>query len=163
MASATGPASAGPTAADDRTHMLTAISLAKSCIPVTTAYNVGAVLLAPSSPPTVLSTGFSRELPGNTHAEECALLKISKNDTLHLARGATIYTTMEPCGERLSGKRTCAERLIEAGVSRVVVGVREPSHFIAECQGTVMLRAAGIDVDYFSGLEEQCQALNEHI
>ncbi|KAJ3182759.1 hypothetical protein HDU87_008098 [Geranomyces variabilis] len=162
MATATGEPHEGPTAADDRTHMLTAISLAKSCIPVTTAYNVGAVLLAPSSS-TVLSTGFSRELPGNTHAEECALLKLSSNDTLHLARGATMYTTMEPCGERLSGKRTCAERLIEAGVARVVVGVREPSHFIAECQGTVMLRAAGIIVDYLNGLEEQCQTLNEHI
>ncbi|KAJ3193876.1 DRAP deaminase, partial [Irineochytrium annulatum] len=113
----------------DHTHMKSAIAQAHLSTPVESAYCVGAVLVNPTTN-TVLSTGFSRELPGNTHAEECCLLKLA--DTAQ-ARGATMYTTMEPCGERLSGKQGCAQRLIAVGIGRVVVGASEPRNFIESC------------------------------
>ncbi|KAJ3415755.1 GTP-binding protein of the rab [Chytridiales sp. JEL 0842] len=136
-----------------------AISKARQSIPVSSAYCVGAVLVRyPSTDPngkhdhgTILSTGYSRELPGNTHAEECCLLKLSHNP--NLARGAHIYTTMEPCGERLSGKKSCAERILESGISRVVIGIPEPPNFIAECVGAELLRSKGVVVEYLSGFE----------
>ena len=45
-------------------------------------------------------TGFSREEPGNTHAEQVALARAPPG----AARGGTLYSTMEPCAHRLSGE-----------------------------------------------------------
>ncbi|KAI8915457.1 hypothetical protein DFJ77DRAFT_462743 [Powellomyces hirtus] len=149
----------------DRHHMRTAIAEARKCIPVETAYNVGAVIVEPSTN-TVLAQAHSRELPGNTHAEECCLMKLAENITNNnnnVLKSATIYTTMEPCAERLSGNRPCAHRLRDVSIKRVVVGVREPPHFIAACQGTTLLREAGIVVDYLDGFQDEIEAMNKHI
>ncbi|KAJ3126022.1 DRAP deaminase [Nowakowskiella sp. JEL0407] len=143
----------------DTRFMELAIIEAQKSIPVDSAYCVGAILVSPTSNE-ILATGFSRELPGNTHAEECCLLKLSSFSN---AVNSTMYTTMEPCGERLSGKLCCAARLIDAKVGRVVVGVGEPSTFIADSVGSIMLRNAGITVDYLKGYEEQCLAPNSHV
>jgi pyrimidine deaminase RibD-like protein len=68
----------------DLDYMKLAILEANKCTPVETAFNVGAILISSSGE--ILSTGFnppritqgySRELPGNTHAEQCCLLKLS--------------------------------------------------------------------------------------
>ncbi|KND00998.1 uncharacterized protein SPPG_04094 [Spizellomyces punctatus DAOM BR117] len=143
--------------ASDIRFMEMAISQAQRSEPVPSAYCVGAVLVKDNK---VLATGYSRELPGNTHAEECCLLKLSN---MAVAEGATIYTTMEPCGERLSGNTPCAHRLVDAKVARVVMGVKEPPSFIAECQGSALLRDNGITVDYLAGFEEACLAPNKHV
>ncbi|KAJ3326673.1 DRAP deaminase, partial [Kappamyces sp. JEL0680] len=101
--------------ASDHSYMQLAIAQAGRCVPLPSAFSVGACLVSPAG--TVLATGYSRELPGNTHAEECCLLKLADRS---LAKGATIYSTMEPCGKRLSGNRCCALLIIEAGIARVV-------------------------------------------
>ncbi|KAJ3018417.1 DRAP deaminase [Thoreauomyces humboldtii] len=148
-----------PDPARDGSYMRLAIAEAHRCIPVPTGYNVGAVLVDASGT-TILAKGFSRELPGNTHAEECCLIKLP---FLAFARGATMYTTMEPCSERNSGNRPCADRLLEAGIGRVVMGVREPAHFVAQCKGVELLRAAGVKVDHLGGFEEECLEPNRHV
>lgn len=79
---------------------------------------------------------------GRPHAEEQALQGID-------ARGATAYVTLEPCGERSTGAASCSLRLIEAGVSRVVIACEDPSPF-ASGQGIERLRAAGVTIE--SGL-----------
>ncbi|GBG31479.1 Thyroid adenoma-associated protein [Hondaea fermentalgiana] len=135
------------------------------------AYNVGSIIVREADVD-ILARGFSRELPGNTHAEETAFMKIGgfdekDEDVDDIARGGakgtTIYTTMEPCSKRLSGNRPCTSRCIAAGVKRVVVGVREPSKFV-ECTGTRELREAGLQVDYLTGtdqrLKERCMEPN---
>lgn len=134
------------------------------------AYNVGSIIVREEDQ-TILARGFSREMPGNTHAEETAFMKIGgfaekAEDIDDIAKGGakntTIYTTMEPCSVRLSGNRPCTSRCISAGVKRVVVGVREPSKFV-ECTGTRELREAGIRVDYLTGdqkLRERCMEPN---
>ncbi|KAJ1984488.1 hypothetical protein H4R34_000635 [Dimargaris verticillata] len=145
-----------------------AIAEAEKSAPVPSAYCVGAVLVGPEPNPQVLSTGFSRELPGNTHAEECALQKLRDNP-LHspdeiaaLLKQATMYTTMEPCSKRLSGNRTCTARILEAGIPRVVLGVKEPANFV-QCEGVQLLQDGGVQVVYVPGLEERCMAPNRHI
>lgn len=137
--------------------MRLAIDQANLSVPVPTAYCVGAVLTKDGA---VLATGFSRELPGNTHAEECALAKVAADSTA--ARGGTMYTTMEPCSLRLSGNRPCVERIIEAGIARVVMGVKEPPNFV-ECSGIEMLREKGIEVQVVPGVEEDCLRPNRHV
>ena len=60
-----------------RKFMKMAIEEAEKCGETQTQFNVGCVLVHNGQ---VISTGHSRELPGNTHAEQCALEKyFSKN------------------------------------------------------------------------------------
>jgi tRNA (adenine-N(1)-)-methyltransferase non-catalytic subunit len=130
--------------------MLRACAEAARCEPSPGAYSVGALVVAPGGE--VLASGFSRELPGNTHAEEVALGRCAPG----AAAGATVYTSMEPCGRRLSGKEPCVARLVAARVARVVLAVHEPPHFVEDCNGVAALRAAGIVVTVLSS--EACRA-----
>ena len=132
-----------------------AILLAKQCPPTTTAYNVGAILFDEQTS-TILATGYSRELQGNTHAEECCFLKSSSESSV---RDLTLITTMEPCSTRLSGKKSCTARILESTVRKVVIGVREPDKFVV-CEGTGLLKRAGVEVVYLEELEEECRELN---
>jgi pyrimidine deaminase RibD-like protein len=134
-----------PLSAADRALLREACAQAAKCAPVSTAYSVGAVLVGAGGAG-VLATGFSREVPGNTHAEEVALLKLREAGRNAAAAGATLYCSMEPCSRRLSGKRPCAALLVEAGVARVVVAISEPPTFVADCSGLADLRAAGVQV-----------------
>jgi diaminohydroxyphosphoribosylaminopyrimidine deaminase/5-amino-6-(5-phosphoribosylamino)uracil reductase len=76
-----------------------------------------------------------------------------------------MYTTMEPCSVRLSGKAPCAELLLAAGVARVVVAVYEPPTFVAACTGVQQLRQAGVSVEVLD--DEECRrralAPNAHV
>ena len=96
---------------------------------------VGAVLVRDG---TVVGVGW-HEKYGDDHAEVMALMKAGE-----LARGATMYVTLEPCAH--FGKTPpCANALVRAGIARVVIAVRDPN---PEARGGVeRLRAAGIKVD----------------
>jgi len=78
---------------------------------------------------------------GRPHAEEAVLEAVGE-----AARGATAYVTLEPCGARSAGGTSCADRLVAAGVARVVVACDDPSPF-ASGQGAETLRAAGVTVE----------------
>ncbi|KAE8211272.1 hypothetical protein CF327_g4957 [Tilletia walkeri] len=145
-------------------HMLHALQLADKCIPTTTAFCVGCTIYTQDSPASLLSDGFSRELPGNTHAEQCALDKIVAECVVKKSEDGEVmkldlYTTMEPCSKRASDPKGCAQRIIEFNssahihsktgkrlrVERVFQGVREPTDFQL-CEGQRMLRDAGVEV-----------------
>ena len=78
---------------------------------------------------------------GRPHAEEVALSQAGAK-----ARGATAYVTLEPCGERSTGAASCSQRLVEAGVARVVYACPDPSPF-ASHKGPVRLEEAGIAIE----------------
>jgi diaminohydroxyphosphoribosylaminopyrimidine deaminase/5-amino-6-(5-phosphoribosylamino)uracil reductase len=78
---------------------------------------------------------------GRPHAEEQALAEAGD-----AARGATAYVTVEPCGERSGGGLSCGERLLQAGVARVVVACRDASPF-ATGRGVERLLDAGVQVE----------------
>ena len=63
---------------------------------------------------------------GRPHAEEQAVPAAGDR-----AKGATAYVTMEPCGARSSGRTSCSNFLMDAGVARVVVAAVDPSPFAA--------------------------------
>jgi pyrimidine deaminase RibD-like protein len=145
---------------DDERWMRLAISLAWECPPSVTAFSVGAVIVDASG--AELSRGYSREGGDQVaHAEEAALVKLPAGDP-RLA-GATIYSTLEPCSLRKSRPRTCTELIIAAGLRRVVIAWREPALFVADCQGSELLAAAGLRVDELPELAAEAAAPNRHL
>ncbi len=77
---------------------------------------------------------------GRPHAEAIALANAGRN-----AKGATLYTTLEPCAHASERGPTCAVLIPEAGITRVVIGIKDPDPRTAG-QGIKMLRKAGIEV-----------------
>lgn len=77
---------------------------------------------------------------GAPHAEEVAL-----DEAAGSARGGTAYVTLEPCRERSSGAKSCATKLVDAGIARVVVAIEDP-HPTAR-DGLAVLREAGVQVE----------------
>jgi diaminohydroxyphosphoribosylaminopyrimidine deaminase/5-amino-6-(5-phosphoribosylamino)uracil reductase len=78
---------------------------------------------------------------GRPHAEAMALQQAGER-----ARGATVFVTLEPCAHLSRRGPACADRLIEAGVARVVAGVLDPDPRTAG-RGLERLRAAGIEAE----------------
>lgn len=89
---------------------------------------------------------------GRPHAETVALVQAGPK-----AKGATAYVTLEPCSHH--GKTPpCAEALITAGVSRVVVATTDPDPRV-NGNGVQRLKDAGIAVEV-GLLEAQAQRAN---
>ncbi len=138
--------------------LLQAIELSKKCPPSKDAFSVGAILLDATG--NKIANGYSRENGPKEHAEEVTLSKATKSG--QNTRGGTMFSSLEPCGKRLSGKTSCAELLIAAGVSRVVYALAEPPTFVAPT-GDSKLRAAGIEVIILPELDAAAQAINKHL
>ncbi len=97
---------------------------------------VGAVVVAQNGE---VFTGATLE-PGNAHAEIVAL-----NAAAHHAQGSTLFSTLEPCNH--TGRTgPCTQAIIDAGVSRVVVGTLDPDSKVSG-SGVQHLRDAGLTVD----------------
>ena len=88
-----------------------------------------------------LARGFTQR-PGGRHAEIDAI-ETARANAVDL-RGATAYVTLEPCSH-YGRTPPCALRLIDEGISRVVVGTLDPNPLVAG-RGCELLRQAGLDV-----------------
>jgi pyrimidine deaminase RibD-like protein len=64
---------------------------------------------------------------------------------------------MEPCNERLSGNRTCVDRILslKSAVRVVYVGIKEPETFIGQNLGRKKLEDGGVIVEHVEGMEQQ--------
>jgi diaminohydroxyphosphoribosylaminopyrimidine deaminase / 5-amino-6-(5-phosphoribosylamino)uracil reductase len=147
-----------PTSAD-YDWMRVAIELAHQCPSIPGAYSVGAVIIDHHGEE--ISRGYSRETDSRVHAEESALAKLTHDDSR--LKTATIYSTLEPCSQRKSRPRACAQLILAAGISRVVMAWREPSLFVANCQGYEMLTDAGVVVVEIPDLAQEAKAPNAHL
>lgn len=129
---------------EDTTHMGAALALARrglgntwpnpavGCVVVRQGRVVGRAVTAPG---------------GRPHAEPQALAMAGA-----AARGATAYVTLEPCCHH-GRTPPCTDALIAAGVTRIVIGARDPDPRV-DGQGAARLRAAGIAVEH-GVLEDQ--------
>ncbi|KAL2437191.1 hypothetical protein ABEF95_016739 [Exophiala dermatitidis] len=201
----------------DLQYLSQALDLARLSPPKPTNFRVGCVIVASltgtfggntepqtQKQPRVLSTGYTLELPGNTHAEQCALAKLAAKHNLPEERVCecpefsgwtlgpepdsraeadteaqragvivTLYTSLEPCAKRLSGNKSCVERILATrsssggsgapsttgsgvrGIHRIVYGAKEPDTFVQKSTATKILEEAGIQVDYVGDLQAE--------
>ena len=65
---------------------------------------------------------------------------------------------MEPCNGRLSGNRSCTERILrlKGVLGAVYVGIYEPSPFIENNGGKARIEAQGIGFQVVNGLYARC-------
>jgi diaminohydroxyphosphoribosylaminopyrimidine deaminase/5-amino-6-(5-phosphoribosylamino)uracil reductase len=100
----------------------------------------------------LIAKGYHRKA-GLPHAEVNALT-LAGNE----AAGATLFVTLEPCNH--TGRTPpCTERILTAGISRVVVGMNDPNPLV-NGGGNVYLERRGVSVT--SGLlEDECRQLNQ--
>ena len=98
---------------------------------------VGAVLVAPDG--VIVGQGH-HERAGGPHAEVVALEAAGAR-----ASGATMYVTLEPCCH-VGRTGPCTQRILDAGVTRVVVATLDPFPRVSG-RGVEVLRAAGVAVD----------------
>ena len=136
-------------------HMQRAVELAHHVVGFTSPNPaVGAVLVKDG---VEIGAGATQP-PGRDHAEIVALKQASD-----LARGATLYTTLEPC---CTWGRTppCTKAIIDAGIAEVHFAVIDPNPDVSG-NGRDELAAAGIRVvvEEAEGARELYEAFAKHI
>jgi len=140
--------SSGGSAADRR-FMRRALALARRGLGWTAPNPmVGCVLVRDGA---IVGEGYHARV-GAAHAEAAALERAGE-----AARGATAYVTLEPCSHH-GRTPPCAERLVEAGVARVVAAMEDPD---ARVSGRGLERLRRARVKLTTGvLGEAAEALN---
>ena len=134
----------------DEFYMSEALRVAKNAMGRTSPNPlVGAVIVKEGR---IIAEGWHRRA-GTPHAEIHAL-----NMAGELAKGATVYVTLEPCSH-YGRTGPCANALVEAGVARVVVAMLDPNPKVAG-RGVKILQDAGIEV-VTGVLEQEAKQLNE--
>lgn len=115
--------------------------------------NVGCVIVKDNQ---IIGEGFHYQA-GQPHAEVFALRQAYEHDAKQL-QGATAYVTLEPCSHH-GRTPPCADALIKAGISRVVIAVVDPNPKV-DGGGIAKLQRAGVEV--ITGICEQAAyQLNE--
>ena len=134
---------------DDYQYMTQALRLAEQGLYTTTPNpRVGCVIVKSNQ---VIGQGAHLKA-GEPHAEVHAIQQAGSQ-----SKGATAYVTLEPCSHQ-GRTPPCAQALIDAEVSHVVIAMQDPNPLVAG-NGERQLKAAGIHVR--SGLmQAQAEQLN---
>jgi ATP-dependent DNA helicase RecG len=117
---------------------------------------VGAVLVKPDGS---IDTAFRGELRQGDHAEYTLLDLKHRGEQLD---GSALFATLEPCapGARSHRKLPCAERIVNARIKKVWVGMEDPDPTV-DRQGIRYLEDNGVDVHLFD-LDLQKQIREEN-
>jgi diaminohydroxyphosphoribosylaminopyrimidine deaminase/5-amino-6-(5-phosphoribosylamino)uracil reductase len=112
--------------------------------------NVGCVIVSATG--AIVGRGATRP-GGRPHAEAVALAEAGKR-----ARGATLYTSLEPCAHKSTRGPACSELIVAVSPARVVAALRDPDPRTAG-KGFKRLRAAGIDVKLGIGRKAAAESM----
>lgn len=118
---------------------------------------VGAVLVKLDG---AVDTAFRGELRHGDHAEFTLLERKHRDDRLD---GSVVFATLEPCapGARKHPKLSCAERIVNARVSEVWIGIEDPDPTV-DREGIRFLESNGIKVHLFDrDLQDEIREANE--
>jgi diaminohydroxyphosphoribosylaminopyrimidine deaminase/5-amino-6-(5-phosphoribosylamino)uracil reductase len=110
---------------------------------------VGAVLVREGK---IVGEGWHKQF-GGPHAEVFAITAAGAK-----AKGATLYSNMEPCSPHPKKTPPCTELLARSGIARVVVAMRDPNPAV-DGKGLTLLRKAGVQVSQ-GLLEREARSLN---
>ncbi|MBU1038379.1 MAG: bifunctional diaminohydroxyphosphoribosylaminopyrimidine deaminase/5-amino-6-(5-phosphoribosylamino)uracil reductase RibD [Candidatus Omnitrophica bacterium] len=134
----------------DKKYMDIAIGLARKAEGRTNPNPlVGAVIVKGGR---IVGRGYHKKC-GLPHAEACAIK--SSGD---LARGATLYVTLEPCDHH-GRTPPCTDAIIKSGIKRVVIAMKDPNP-VTDGRGIKKLKRHGIKVE--TGiLESEASAINK--
>ena len=115
--------------------------------------NVGCVIVRDGE-----TVGKGATAPGGRPHAEAVALKAAGNK----AKGATLFTTLEPCAHVSGRGPTCAALIPEAGIARVVIGIKDPDPRTAG-EGIKMLRQSGVEVKTGIGREAARDSLSGYL
>ncbi len=118
---------------------------------------VGAVLVKPDG---TVDAAFRGELRHGDHAEYTLLERKHRDERLD---GSFLFATLEPCapGARKHPKLACAERIVNARIAEVWVGIEDPDPTV-DRQGIRYLEQNGVKVHLFDlDLQEQIREVNK--
>jgi diaminohydroxyphosphoribosylaminopyrimidine deaminase/5-amino-6-(5-phosphoribosylamino)uracil reductase len=138
----------------DEYYMLEAIKLGEKGR-LTTYPNpwVGAIIVKDGI---TIGRGYHHKA-GEPHAEIMAIQSVTDSSSL---KNSTLYCTLEPCSHH-GRTGPCCEAIMEAGITRCVIGVNDPDHRVS-CRGINYLRGYGIEVTYMCH-EEVTKSLEPYL
>lgn len=118
---------------------------------------VGTVLVKPDG---TVDAAFRGELRHGDHAEYTLLERKHPDERLD---GSLLFATLEPCapGARKHPKLACAERIVNARIAEVWVGIEDPDPMV-DRQGMRYLEQNGVKVHLFDlDLQKQIREANK--
>lgn len=146
---------------DARKYMLQAIEVMHQSIQEPrsdkVSPKVGAVILKPDGQ---VDTAFRGELREGDHAEFTLLERKNRNACLD---NSILFATLEPCapGARKHPKLSCAERIVNARIKKVWIGIEDPDPTV-DSKGIKYLIDNGIEVEMFDAdLQNEIREANK--
>ncbi len=143
----------------DIAYLKQAVDLSRSAPLVMTAFSVGCVIVDVDR--ALVSTGYSRELGNDWHAEAVAIEK-TRHTSIKLSE-CTLYSSLEPCSVRKSGKEPCCALILHHGIKRVIFGMREPLLFVDGRGIETLLSTEEIDVIELNLMNSEVMKINAHL
>ncbi len=141
----------------DYTMLERAVELSRNCTPSPSSYCVGAVVVTLAGE---RFEGYTHETSPTHHAEQEAVNKaLAAGAEL---RGATIYSSIEPCSTRASEPESCSQIIIRHNFRRAIFALYEPSCFVC-CNGALNMRKAGVEVHFVTTQSESVREVNSHL
>lgn len=104
-----------------------AIEISRSCVSEEGKITpkVGAVLIKDNE---IIETAYRGEIEKGDHAEYTLIEKKYKSKDFS---NTILITTLEPCTKRSTKKTSCAERIVNAGIKNVWIGINDPNYEIS--------------------------------